>query len=84
MPITPSDFSGSYRGKILDWKTVTVSSNQATATFDLPVEYAWAQLVGTSAGSSVPAVSISGKTVTVKITASDGTAIHVFAVCTAQ
>jgi len=82
MPITPTDWSGSLRGKILDFKTATVSSNQATATFDYPVEKVWVQLVGTAAGTSVPAVSISGKTVTIKITASDGTQLYVFAVCT--
>ena len=82
MPITPSDWPGSLRGKILDFKTATVSSNQASATFDYPVEKAWAQLVGTTDGSSVPAVSISGKTVTVYTTASNGTNIYIFAVCT--
>lgn len=84
MSMTPTNFEGAYRGKILDSKTATVSSNQASATFDYPVERAWAQVAGTSAGTSVPAVSISGKTVTVYVTASNGTNIYIFAVCTPQ
>ncbi|MGP3667614.1 MAG: hypothetical protein ACKD6N_03520 [Candidatus Bathyarchaeota archaeon] len=86
MPITPTDHPGSLRGKILDWKTVSVSSNQATATFDHPVERAWVQIVGTTdgGGSSVPLASISGKTVTIKVTATNGTQLYVFAVCTPQ